>query len=241
MLFPRGAAIWVAAALLLGGILGAAAFTWLHASRPVSAEVVQPAIAAFWKTYRESPAPPVIVFNEAGTDTVGVGEAFSIHSLSLLLRNSSQGLQIKQIKNLAAEEWGKKNIVCLGVPESQSARSTDFRFQGDLGIVNLKPAVGEPAVYMRSKDHPGSDDFALIEFRPGDANKASTLILAGTTTYGTQAAVEYLCTNESLERLLFELNGDWSRKVVPFAAVLHVKLQNAAPESSKIAALRHLN
>lgn len=241
MLLPRGAAIWVIAALLLGGALGAGAFSWLRASTPIPSELVQPAVGAFWQNYKDSAEPPVVVLHQAVTaDTVGAGEAFAIHSLARLFHDLDRRVVVRQQKNLSPEDWGKHNFIYLGFAKSRPMSSGEFRFQGELGIANLKPASGEPSTFLGSRNGVDSDDFALIEFRPGDLRNPSSLMLAGITTYGTQAAVEFVCTNESIEQLLFELNGDRSRKVVPFAAILHVKLQNGALVGSRIAALRRL-
>ena len=40
-----------------------------------------------------------------------------------------------------------------------------------------------------------TEDYAVVGFLPGLNPARSVLILAGTTTFGTQAAVEYVCRN----------------------------------------------
>ena len=66
----------------------------------------------------------------------------------------------------------------------------------------------------------------------------SVLILAGTTTIGTQAAVEYVCQQNSLEELLRRLPVDDTGELKPFEAVLRVKVTRGVPVESEIVALR---
>jgi len=66
----------------------------------------------------------------------------------------------------------------------------------------------------------------------------SELILAGTTTFGTQAAVEYVCRQSSVERLLLRLSVSPTGEPEPFEAVLHVKVTRGVPLESELVALR---
>ena len=54
------------------------------------------------------------------------------------------------------------------------------------------------------------------------------LILAGTTTIGTQAAVEFVCQQNSIEELLRRLQFR-RRERQPFEAVLRVKVTRGVP------------
>jgi hypothetical protein len=66
----------------------------------------------------------------------------------------------------------------------------------------------------------------------------SELILAGTTTIGTQAAVEYVSRQQSLEELLLRLAVSKSGELKPFEAVLHVKIVRGVPVATELVALR---
>jgi len=66
----------------------------------------------------------------------------------------------------------------------------------------------------------------------------SELILAGTTTLGTQAAVEYVCRQNTVERLLLRLSVSPTGELEPFEAVLHVKVTRGVPLESELVALR---
>ena len=76
---------------------------------------------------------------------------------------------------------------------------------------------------------------------PGHIQPAhSVLILAGTTTIGTQAAVEYVCRRSSVEQLLLRLAVSPGGEVQPFEAVLHVKVTRGVPLGTELVALRRV-
>jgi hypothetical protein len=79
--------------------------------------------------------------------------------------------------------------------------------------------------------------FVLLITAGASGTQTST-ILAGTTTIGTQAAVEYLCQQNSLEQLLLRLSVSNSGDVKPFEAVIRVKVVKGVPVESELIALR---
>ena len=73
-------------------------------------------------------------------------------------------------------------------------------------MVNVHPQSGEPGIFLGSTPtQPTSEDYAVIALVPGIDPARSVLILAGTTTFGTQAAAEYVCRQDSLAELLRRL------------------------------------
>jgi hypothetical protein len=105
-------------------------------------------------------------------------------------------------------------------------------------IANVRPAPGEPKEYLASPSNQVlTEEYAVIALVPGlDANY-SVLILAGTTTIGTQAAVEYVSQENSLDELLKGLHVTAPARLKPFEAVIHVKVGRGVPVSSELVAL----
>jgi hypothetical protein len=104
--------------------------------------------------------------------------------------------------------------------------------------VNLHPAPGEEAVFFGSRDLPITEDYAVVELVRGTQSAQSVLLLAGTTTFGTQGAVEFVCNQDRIRDLLTRL-GVKGDSLPPFSAVLRVKVNRGVPTESSIAALRH--
>jgi hypothetical protein len=67
------------------------------------------------------------------------------------------------------------------------------------------------------------------------------LILAGTTTVGTQAAAEYVCREDSLNELLRRLGVSKADEMKPFEALLRVKVTHGVPVISDLVAVRKSN
>jgi hypothetical protein len=55
---------------------------------------------------------------------------------------------------------------------------------------------------------------------------------------GTQAAVEYVCRENSLEQLLLRLAVSRSGELRPFEALVHVKVARGVPVGSELVAVR---
>jgi hypothetical protein len=92
--------------------------------------------------------------------------------------------------------------------------------------------------YPTESTQPLTEDYAIVALVPGLNPDRHLLILAGTTTIGTQAAVEYVCSKDSLEELLSKL-GTRPRNVVgPFEALLRVKVTRGVPVGTQLLAVR---
>ena len=62
------------------------------------------------------------------------------------------------------------------------------------------------------------------------------MILAGTTTFGTQGTVDFVSNADSVQQLLHEIPASNDR-IKPFEALLHVKIARGVPVDSELVAL----
>ena len=81
-----------------------------------------------------------------------------------------------------------------------------------------------------------TEDYAVVVFVPGAADRV-VMILAGTTTFGTQGAVEFVSTPESVAKLMQQI-PDSSTQMKPFEALLHVKIAREVPVDTELVAVR---
>ncbi len=106
-------------------------------------------------------------------------------------------------------------------------------------IANLHPRSGEPAAFVASRSGaPLTEDYALVALMPGLEPTRSIIVLAGTTTFGTQAAVEFVSHRDSVEKLLKQLSAATPDDVKPFEAVVHVKIGLGVPVGMELVAIR---
>jgi hypothetical protein len=135
-----------------------------------------------------------------------------------------------------------ENLTLLDLPGSQEfvfKRLESSPHRGDLAIVNVHPEPGQPAAFYPSESsQPLTEDYAIVALVHGLDPARRVLILAGTTTIGTQAAVEYVCANNSAEELLRRLALPSGEEVKPFEALLRVKVTRGVPVGVELVAVR---
>jgi hypothetical protein len=106
-------------------------------------------------------------------------------------------------------------------------------------VINVHPAAGESQVFLASPTSQSViEDYAIVGLVPGLDPTRSMLILAGTTTVGTQAAAEYVCRQDSLAELLQRLGVSTPGELKPFEALLRVKVTHGVPVKADLLAVR---
>jgi hypothetical protein len=182
----------------------------------------------------------------------GVGEVLAVHELDRVFHSLRRDLRVKRGSLFSLDDARNNDLIFVGSPaENLTLRdlpvNRQFVFQrlstglqkGELAVVNVHPRPDEPPYFIGSlSNEPLSEDYAVIALVPGLNPSESVLILAGTTTIGTQAAVEFVCRENSLRRLLSELDVAPGAEVKPFEAVLHVKVTRGVPVEANLVALR---
>jgi len=179
----------------------------------------------------------------------GVGEVLGIHELDRVFASLHHGLRVKRGRLLSLDDAKNNDLIFVGSPsENLSLReiptTEDFVFQrvdrgprkGDLSIVNVHPRTGEDASYISTQALPLTEDYAVIGLMPGLNPSRWVMLLAGLTTIGTQAAVEYVSRPNTVEDLERHIGGTRSGKANPFECVLRVKVTQGVPVQSEIVA-----
>jgi hypothetical protein len=106
-------------------------------------------------------------------------------------------------------------------------------------VLNVHPQQGEPEYFLATPaNQPTVEDYAVIALLPGLDPSRSVVILAGNSTFGTQAAVEYVCSEDSIKQLLRRLNVSKAADLKPFEALLRVKIAHGVPVVEQLVALR---
>jgi hypothetical protein len=181
----------------------------------------------------------------------GVGEVLAIHELDRVFHVLSHGFQLKRGRLVSLDDAKNHNLIFVGSPsENLTLReiptTQDFVFRparegprkDDLAIANLNPRPGEETMFFGTKARPLTEDYALVALIPGMNSGQWTLILAGTTTIGTQAAVEYVCREADLKELAARAGTLRNGSISPFEAVIRVKVTGGVPVASQLVALR---
>ncbi len=181
----------------------------------------------------------------------GVGEVLGIHELDRVFNLLAHGLQVKRGRLLSLDDVKNNDVIFIGSPSENLAlreisTSLDFVFRridtpgrrGDLAILNVHPGKDEQRLYIGSAGIPVTEDYALIALAPGMNPTHQVMLLAGITTIGTQAAVEFVCRSASIEALMVRLSGSKLGPIKPFEAILKVRVSRGVPVESQIVAFR---
>jgi hypothetical protein len=182
----------------------------------------------------------------------GVGEVLAVHELDRVFLLLNRQLRVKRGTLFSLDDAKNNDLIFVGSPAENltllqipSTREFVFRVldsgprKGDLAVINVHPQPGEPAVSLASlPHHPTTEDYAVISLAPGLDPARSVLILAGTTTMGTQAAAEYVSRPDSLAELLRRLGVARAGDLKPFEALLRVTVRQGVPVITELVAVR---
>jgi hypothetical protein len=182
----------------------------------------------------------------------GVGEVLAVHQLDGVFVLFNQQLKVKRGSLFSLDDAKNNDLIFVGSPAENLTLldipgTREFIFQrvdsgprkGDLGVLNAHPQAGEPKMFLASlSSQPTTEDYAVIGLVPGIDPTRSVLILAGTTTFGTQAAAEYVCRPDALAELLRRLGIAKAEDLKPFEALLHVKVTHGVPVITDLVAVR---
>jgi hypothetical protein len=182
----------------------------------------------------------------------GVGEVLAVYDLDHVFGQLHQPIRVKRGSLFSLDDAQNNNLIFVGSPAENLTlldipNTHEFIFQrvpsgsraGDLSVFNVHPQPDEPKLFLASPSGTAlTEDYAIIGLVPGLNPARSVLILAGTTTIGTQAAAEYVTRQDSLEQLLLRLSVAGNGEMKPFEAVLRVKVARGVPVGSELVALR---
>ena len=180
----------------------------------------------------------------------GTGTVMAVAELSNLFSLAGRPPRLKRAELLTWDEARDANVVYVGAPEANSrlgelAPLRHFRFKssheeprfGVGGIVNVHPGAGEEAVYFGS-GQPYTSDYAVIAMLPNLHPERKVLILAGTNTYGCQAAAEFLTRADQLGELYGKLGVRKGEKLPDFEALLKVSVSRGVPMKAELVMVR---
>ena len=182
----------------------------------------------------------------------GVGEVLAIHQLDRVFFLLNRPLRVKRGALFTLDDAKNNDLIFVGSPSENLTlldipgtrefifkRLDSGRRKGDLAVLNVHPQPGEPGNFLATPaNQPTVEDYAVIALLPGLDPSRSILILAGNSTFGTQAAVEYVCREDSIKELLRRLNVSKTADLKPFEALLRVKIAHGVPVVEDLVALR---
>lgn len=182
----------------------------------------------------------------------GVGEVLAVHELDRVFALLHRRMRLKRGSLFSLDDAKNNNLIFIGSPSENLSlleipgtqefvfkRLTSGQRKGDQAIINVHPQPDEAKEFIATPSGlPLTEDYAVLGLVRGMSQGQSVLILAGTTTIGTQAAVEYVCRQSSVEELLLRLSVSQNGELKPFEAVIRVKVARGVPVETELVAIR---
>jgi hypothetical protein len=173
----------------------------------------------------------------------GIGEAAAVYDLTQLFDAHHAQFILKRSLLVTWDEARMKNLVFIGSrAENPSLRvlpdTSDFALatvKDQSVIVNRNPGPGEPGAFSRP-EHPLTRDYAIVALLPGVEPGKWILTCSGLTTFGTQAAVEFVSQPQSVQQL-FQAAKFPHHTVRPFEAVLETTIAGGVPLQTHLVAI----
>lgn len=178
----------------------------------------------------------------------GVGEVNAIFELTQLFSRFRKDVRVKRARLLSLDDAKSANLVFIGsTSENKVLRELpiqqDFAFEWvpfsknvkNLAIVNRNLRQGEFARLFGSPQLPVQEDYAVVSLLPGLTQGRWIMLLAGTTTLGTQAAVEFAC-HPDLAKMLIERTGGGAL-TTPVESVIRAEIRGGVPVQTKLLAV----
>ena len=183
----------------------------------------------------------------------GVGEVLAIHQLDQVFEVLNRPLRVKRGALFSLDDAQNNDLIFVGSPSENLTLldlpgTREFIFKrmdsgprkGDLAVLNVHPQAGEPQYILATPaNQPTMEDYAVVSLLPGLDPSRSILILAGNSTFGTQAAVEFVCREDSIKELLQKLHVSKASDLKPFETLLHVKIAHGVPVGTDLVAVRN--
>ncbi len=181
----------------------------------------------------------------------GVGEVLSVHALDETFATLGRRIRVKRGSLFSLDDASNTNLIFVGSPSENLSLldipgTQEFVFQrvasggrqGDLAIISQHPKPGEATSYLASPSSSAlTEDYAVVGLVPSMTRNRFVMILAGTTTFGTQGAVEFVSRPDSVEKLLLKMPGS-ANGMKPFEALVRVKIARGVPLETELVALR---
>jgi len=182
----------------------------------------------------------------------GVGEVMGILELAQLFDKFGSRLRVKREDLFTIDDARHSDLIVVGSPgtalsirEIPGTQEFTFRRQ-DFGpsrfrwaIIDHHPRSGAKDLYPgASQIDPVVNDYAIVALKRGLDPSHWTLFLEGTSTEASQAAVDFVCSEDSVAALLDRLHIANGAHLKAFEGLLRIKVANGVPVETELLDLR---
>ncbi len=178
-----------------------------------------------------------------------LGETIGLYRIAGLFNKAGKNLTLKQSRRLISEDLKNHDAILLGSSWVKewwgNAPIRKCLTTGPSSAIishNLLPG-DEREYFARYDNETGKliEDFAIITVKPGISERKTIMVVAGTRSEGTQAAIEYITDENYLADLNQRLHQTLGAIPKYFQVLLKVSVDNGIPTNISVVRVRELN
>lgn len=189
---------------------------------------------------------PAIVKELGGRRYTSVVDVHLVSVISQLPAVVKNRFKVRYAREITLDDLKQANVILLGSFEANPwvelfQKGLNFQFDSEKGtdnvvIRNLHPASGEKPFYATNQTDPSHSTFGVIAVAPNLAGTGNVLMIEGLNMAGTEAAADYLFSDDSRE-LLNDVS-DAKGNITPFEVLLETSNIGANAPRAQIVAER---
>ena len=182
----------------------------------------------------------------------GIGEVMGVEELAVLFSRLGQQIETKRGGLFTLDDARRNSLIFVGsrtenLTLNEIPNTSGFVFKklqvgkNDWiqGLVDLRAQPGENTTYLPTPEsQPLQLDYSVITLTHGLDRSRWMLVMAGTSSVGTEAAVDFACDPDSVKDLLHRLNIQPGSAMTPFEALLRVRVSNDVPLATELVKFR---
>ena len=172
-----------------------------------------------------------------------VGDVRLLTMLLPLAFGINPGIRPVFARDYSPDSMQRDNVILLGTSHSNpwvSSYDNVFNFRFETSVIrNVTPIPGEQPFYSAELIRGGtSHGYAVAAFLPNLGRTGNVLVLSGSESEGTEAAGQFVASEESLQRLRQLLPAASRRGFPHFEVLLRTTRVSGAPGGAEIVAVR---
>lgn len=156
----------------------------------------------------QGPIDSSLLFNLGARRYTSIADLEFASRLSQRPEGERRGFTIRYARDVRVGDLNGNNVILLGARQSNPwvelfERDATFRIDTDdvadtMSITNMQPIDGEPPVIVLSSEQMETEIYGIVTYHRHEAGSGISLLVAGTTLAGTEAAADFVLDDNRL-------------------------------------------
>ena len=169
----------------------------------------------------QGPIDSSLLFNLGMRRYTSIADLEFASRLSQRAEGARRGFRTRYARDVRVTDLKGNNVILLGARHSNPwvelfEQDATFRIEADevagtLSVLNLQPIAGDPPAIILSQEQMQTEIYGIVTYHRHEASSGISLLVAGTTLAGTEAAADFVLDDNRLGPVLqkAEANGEF--------------------------------